>query len=98
AVGGPAVGLAANLASYGLAVLLYARIRLASEPQNNAGRTRGGLAEGFRYVVSQRSLAVVVGGFAVVTLAAGLVNATLPKFTAGLGLGTGGYAWALSAL
>jgi predicted MFS family arabinose efflux permease len=34
----------------------------------------------------------------VVTLAAGLVNATLPKFTAGLGLGAGGYAWALSAL
>ena len=40
----------------------------------------------------------MVGGFAVVTLAAGLVNATLPKFTAGLGLGAGGYAWALSAL
>jgi MFS family permease len=54
--------------------------------------------EGFRYVVGQRTLAVVVGGFAVVTLAAGLVNATLPKFTAGLGLGSSGYAWALSAL
>ena len=98
AIGGPAAGLAANLASYGLAVLLYARIRVAPEPRNKASRTRGGLAEGFRYVVSQRALAVVVGGFAVVTLAAGLVNATLPKFTAGLGLGAGGYAWALSAL
>src|SRR5438128_2371260 len=65
AVGGPAAGLAANLASYGLAVLLYARIRVASEPQKNASRTRGGLAEGFRYVVSQRPLAAVVGGFAV---------------------------------
>src|SRR5207245_7285200 len=98
AVGGPAAGVAANLASDGLAVLLYARIRVASEPEKNASRTRGGLTEGFRYVVSQRTLAVVVGGFAVVTLAAGLVNATLPKFTAGLGLGAGGYAWALSAL
>ena len=98
ALGGPAAGLAANLASYGLAVLLYARIRVAAEPREQASRTRGGLVEGFRYVVAQRTLAVVVGGFAVVTLAAGLVNATLPKFTTGLGLGAGGYAWALSAL
>ena len=98
ALGGPAAGLAANLASYGLAVLLYARIRVTDEPQEKRSRARGGLAEGLRYVVAQRSLAAVVGGFAVVTLAAGLVNATLPKFTAGLGLGAGGYAWALSAL
>jgi MFS family permease len=98
AVGGPAAGLAANLVSYGLAVLLYARIRITPETRQTLSRARGGLAEGFRYVVKERALAVVVGGFAVVTLAAGLVNATLPKFTAGLGLGAGGYAWALSAL
>jgi MFS family permease len=98
AVGGPAAGLAANLVSYGLAVLLYAGIRVAAAPDEKPSRTRGGLAEGFRYVVAKRTLAVVVGGFAVVTLAAGLVNATLPKFTAGLGLGASGYAWALSAL
>jgi MFS family permease len=49
-------------------------------------------------VVGQRALAVVVGGFAVVTLAAGLINATLPKFTTELGLGAGGYGLALSAL
>jgi len=98
ALGGPAVGLAANLVSYGLAVLLYARIRVTDEPQEKRSRARGGLVEGFRYVVAERGLAVVVGGFAVATLAAGLVNATLPKFTAGLGLGAGGYAWALSAL
>jgi MFS family permease len=98
ALGGPAAGLAANLASYGLAVLLYARIRVTNEPQEKRSRARGGLAEGFRYVIAQRSLAAVVGGFAVVTLAAGLANATLPKFTASLGLGAGGYAWGLSAL
>src|SRR5437762_2786807 len=46
AVGGPAAGLAANLASYGLAVLLYARIRVAAEPHWTRSRTRGGLAEG----------------------------------------------------
>jgi MFS family permease len=48
--------------------------------------------------MSQRALAIVVGGFAVVTLAAGLANATLPKFTTELGLGAGGYGVALSAL
>ena len=98
ALGGPAAGLAANLVSYGLAVLLYARIRVTDAPFQKRSRASGGLVEGFRYIVAERSLAVVVGGFAVVTLAAGLVNATLPKFTAGLGLGAGGYAWALSAL
>jgi MFS family permease len=49
-------------------------------------------------VVARRALAVVVGGFALVTLATGLVNATLPKFTSGLGLGASGYGWALAAL
>ena len=98
AVGGPAAGLAANLVSYGLAVVLYARIRVADEQREKTSRLRGGLAEGFRYVVAHRTLAVVVGGFAIVTLAAGLVNATLPKFTTGLGLGAGGYGVALSAL
>jgi len=98
AVGGPAAGLAANLASYAVAVLLYARIRVTEEPSAKSSGARGGLVEGLRYIVAQRALAVVVGGFAVVTLAAGLVNATLPKFTTDLGLGAGGYGWALSAL
>ena len=98
AVGGPAAGLAANLASYGLAVLFYARIRVTAEPSQKTSRARGGLGAGFRYIAGERTLAVIVGGFAVVTLASGLVNATLPKFTAGLGLGAGGYAWALSAV
>jgi MFS family permease len=48
--------------------------------------------------LSSRPLTVVVGSFAFGTLAAGLVNATLPKFTAELGLGASGYGWALAAL
>jgi len=98
AVGGPAAGLAANLLSYAVSVLLYARIRVADEAPAKAGRAHGGLVAGLRYIVAQRALAVVVGGFALVTLAAGLVNATLPKFTTDLGLGAGGYGWALAAL
>jgi MFS family permease len=98
AVGGAAAGLAANLASYGVAVLLYARIRVGDEACGGSGRARGGLIVGLRYVLAQRALAVVVGGFALGTLATGLVNATLPKFTSGLGLGASGYGWALAAL
>jgi hypothetical protein len=98
AVGGAAAGLAANLLSYGIALLFYARIRVTDETYEQSGRARGGLVEGLRYLLTQRALTVVVGGFALLTLATGLVNATLPKFTAELGLGASGYGWALAAL
>jgi DHA3 family macrolide efflux protein-like MFS transporter len=97
ALGGATAGLAANLASYGFAVVLYARIRVSAEPEAQT-RRRGGLVDGLRYVLGSRPLTVVVGSFAFGTLAAGLVNATLPKFTAELGLGASGYGWALAAL
>jgi MFS family permease len=97
ALGGATAGLAANLVSYGIAVLLYSRIRIAGEPAGRATR-HGGLIDGLRYVLNRRPLAVVVGCFGLGTLAAGLVNATLPKFTTDLGLGAGGYGWALAAL
>ncbi|HEX9380047.1 MAG TPA: MFS transporter [Gaiellaceae bacterium] len=97
AFGGAAAGLAANLASYGIALFLFARIRVADEGGRETSK-RGGLIDGLRYVLGRRALAVVVGGFALGTLATGLVNATLPKFTTGLGLGASGYGWALAAL
>jgi MFS family permease len=97
ALGGAAAGLAANLASYAFAVFLYTRIRVKGEPAT-AAKKRGGLLDGLRYVSSSRPLTVVVGSFAFGTLAAGLVNATLPKYTAQLGLGASGYGWALAAL
>jgi predicted MFS family arabinose efflux permease len=98
ALGGATAGLAANLASYAFAVVLYARIHVSAEPSTAAAKKRGGLLDGLRYVLSSRPLTVVVGSFAFGTLAAGLVNATLPKFTTELGLGASGYGWALAAL
>jgi MFS family permease len=98
ALGGATAGLAANLVSYGIAVFFYARIRVDSDLREAATGKRGGLADGLRYVVRSRPLTVVVGSFALGTLAAGLVNATLPKFTTDLGLGASGYGWALAAL
>jgi MFS family permease len=97
AVGGAPAGLAANLASYAVAVFLFARIGVADDAGARTAK-RGGLVDGLRYVLGERALTVVVGGFALATLATGLVNATLPKFTANLGLGASGYGWALAAL
>ncbi len=98
ALGGATAGLTANLVSYGIAVVFYARIRVEGGLNASAAGTHGGLVDGLRYVVGSRPLTVVVGTFALGTLAAGLVNATLPKFTTDLGLGASGYGWALAAL
>ena len=98
ALGGAPAGLAANLASYGIAVCLFARIRVAEPAGDGRGAQCAGLVDGLRYVLGSRALTVVVGGFALATLATGLVNATLPKFTSSLGLGASGYGWALAAL
>ena len=98
AFGGATAGLAANLVSYGIAVVFYSRIRVDGDLNASAAGKRGGLVDGLRYVVGSRPLTVVVGTFALGTLAAGLVNATLPKFTSDLGLGASGYGWALAAL
>jgi MFS family permease len=99
AAGGANAGLVANLASYAVAVLFFARISVADEraEQKTAG-ARGGFMGGLRYVLTRSTLVVVVGSFALLTLATGLVNATLPSFTSGLGLGASGYGYALAAL
>lgn len=98
ALGGASAGLAANLASYVIAIFLFTRIHVDDSAGRSSSAKRGGLVDGLRYVLARRALAVVVGGFALGTLATGLVNATLPKFTSGLGLGASGYGWALAAL
>ena len=97
ALGGATAGLTANLVSYSIALVLYVRIKVDEAPTRST-RRRGGLVDGLHYVLSRRALAVVVGGFGLATLATGLVNATLPKFTSNLGLGASGYGWALAAL
>jgi len=97
ALGGATAGLTANLVSYSIALVLYVGIKVDEAPTRSA-RKRGGLVDGLHYVLSRRALAVVVGGFGLATLATGLVNATLPKFTSNLGLGASGYGWALAAL
>src|SRR5207248_498621 len=68
AFGGASAGLAANLASYAIAIILFAGVR-ADELNTPTPKRTGGLLGAFRYVLGQRALAVVVGGVALVTLA-----------------------------
>jgi MFS family permease len=98
AAGGVAAGLVANLASYAVAVLFFVRISVADHRTERKAAPHGAFIGGFRYVLTRSTLAVVVGSFALLTLATGLVNATLPSFTSGLGLGASGYGFALAAL
>jgi Na+/melibiose symporter-like transporter len=98
ATGGPLAGLAANLASYAVATYLYSRMHTTtSEPAGAAAKNRS-WRDGLRYICTNRPVAVVIAAIATVTLATGLANATLPRFTSNLGLGTGGYGIALAAL
>jgi MFS family permease len=99
AAGGAAAGLVANLASYAIAVLFFMGISASDgRAERKAASARGGFMGGLRYVLAHSTLLVVVGSFALLTLATGLVNATLPSFTSGLGLGASGYGFALAAL
>jgi MFS family permease len=98
AAGGPIAGLAANLASYGVAIVMYAGIRDIAPARNTPPRAHGVLRDGFAYVARNPVVALVVGCFAIVTFSTGLVNATLPKFTSGIGLGAGGYGVTLAVL
>ena len=65
ALGGPSAGLAANLASYAIAIVLFTRIHVDESAGRLSSAKRGGLVDGLRYVLARRTLAVVVGGFAV---------------------------------
>ncbi|HEX3226107.1 MAG TPA: MFS transporter [Gaiellaceae bacterium] len=98
ALGGPVAGLAANLASYAVAVALYTRVPVVDAAREITSRAKSSVRQGLRYVFERRALAIVVSGVTVATLATGLVNATLPKFTMDLGLGAGGYGLALAAI
>src|SRR5438067_4254277 len=52
AIGGAPAGLAANLASYGVAVVLFARVRVTEMSGEQRSSRRGGLVDGVRYVLS----------------------------------------------
>ena len=96
--GGAGVALAGNLASYAVAAALFAGIRAGGARRDRGRRTSRGIVVGARYVRSEPALLLTVVAFALVTVATGIVNATLPRFLGDLGLGTGAYGFGLAAL
>jgi MFS family permease len=96
--GSAALALALDVLSFAAAALLYAGIPVGAASNVGAATERSSLRAGLRYVRSRPILSVVACSFALVTLATGLTNATLPRFLTHLGLGEGGYGYALAAL
>jgi hypothetical protein len=94
---GPTPALVVDLVSFVLAFVLFRGIRVEREA---AGRRRkDGSLGGLRYLLRRRRLLLLVLSFASATLATGLANATFPGFfNLQLGLGAGGYGFALAAL
>jgi len=93
--------LAADLVTFVLAALLFAGIgasagRDAAVAEDNAA---GGAAEPrLRDLLADRTITTAVAALCITVAAVGVVNATLPRFLADLGLGTGAYGFGFGAL
>jgi MFS family permease len=95
--GAAALALAIDVVSFGAAAVWFAGIPMA--PRVVVARPgRDGIAAGLRYLRSHRVLFVTGCAFALITLATGLTNASLPRFLAARGLGAGGYGYGLAAI
>ena len=96
--GTASIGLILDILSFAAAALLFAGIpagtRVAPAVLRGSRRVGGAV----RQLLSGRTLLVLACAFALVTLATGLTNATLPRFLSGFGLGAGGYGFGLGAL
>ena len=94
---GPTPALAIDLVSFVLAFVLFRGIRVEREAPGR--RRKDGSLGGLRYLLRRRRLVLLVLSFASATLATGLANATFPGFfNLQVGLGAGGYGFALAAL
>jgi MFS family permease len=92
------VALALDVASFAAAAALFAGIPALTGELRAAKGGGHGVAAGWRYLRTQPVLCTVAASFALVTLATGLANASLPRFLGEVGLGRGGYGYGLGAL
>ena len=92
--------LAADIITFLLAAALFAGI---SAPAGAVAATADDLADDapqprMRDLLSDRTITSAIGALCVAVLAIGLVNATLPRFLADLGLGDGAYGYGFGAI
>jgi MFS family permease len=93
--------LAADLVTFVLAALLFAGIGAsagtdAAEAEDTAAD--GAQAPRLRDLLGDRTIVTAVGALCITVAGAGLVNATLPRYLADLGLGTGAYGFGFGAI
>jgi predicted MFS family arabinose efflux permease len=102
---GVEAALTVDAFTFGVAALVFARLRIVSAPMPEAGTeaelhdASAGRLAGLRHVLGRRRLLVLVLAFAAATLATGLANASLPRLLEqGFGLGAGAYGFGFAAL
>jgi Family of unknown function (DUF5317)/Major Facilitator Superfamily len=95
---GPESALALDLVTFALAAAVFLGIRPRHALPRTASRNDVQRPAALTYLLTSRSLFVLVASFAVATIATGLTNATLPRLLTSLGFGQGGYGFGLGAL
>jgi hypothetical protein len=100
AFAGPVLALSLDLATFAAAFFLFAGIRATvTRPSKRDEDAMSRESGGVRYLLSRRTLVLLVASFAAATLATGMTNATLPRFLGDeLGLGAGAYGFGIAAL
>ncbi len=89
--------LVVDLLTFILAAVLYFSVRGIAPTRVGARGERA--PSGFRYLIGQPTLLLLIASFAAATLATGLTNATLPRFLGGsVGLGSGAYGFGIAAI
>lgn len=95
---GPALAL--DLMTFLLAAVLFAAMPAAgpSDAPAAEGADDGAPAPRLRHLLADRTIVTAVGALCITVAASGLINATLPRFLADLGLGTGAYGYGFGAI
>jgi MFS family permease len=94
---GPA--LAADLVTFVLAALLFAGITAGKHgAAAEEAAADGAPAPRLRDLLGDRAIVTAVGALCITVAGAGLVNATLPRYLADMGLGTGAYGFGFGAI
>jgi MFS family permease len=90
--------LAADLVTFVLAALLFAGIRVGTHAEAEEAAADDAPAPRLRDLLGDRTIVTAVCALCITVAGAGLINATLPRFLADLGLGTGAYGFGFGAI
>jgi MFS family permease len=92
--------LALDLSTFILAACLFAAMPAAGQTDVPVadGADDGAPAPRLRHLLRNRAITTAVGALCITVVAGGLVNATLPRFLADVGMGAGAYGYGFGAI